>query len=678
MYFFKGAAENITPEDLDCLSQDLMFFYQYPSFKKFHPLGEEIDIVFDLTTTYTDTLLWKKDTRNTRQGQKTLNELLHELENPCIIEGEAGKGKTTLLKKIALLWANEEHLSLKKFKLVFFISLSGAQPGLYETVCEQLLTEHYRICKADFMKMLSSLREKVLFLLDGYDEFVPQNCPEIESLIKENHRFKNTVIVTTRTESMSRVRYIGSLIAETGDLTKASARQLIRNVLEDNLAKGLLSQLEETDSTAQNSDSQFENLMKTPLFVIIACAIQMGEPTFNPHTQTTLFSTLYDLMLERNKPKIREIGDEDFSLSINHCGDLALKGVFDNKFDFQAEDFLHVKEEVLLATGLMHKYTAQRLKPVYRFFHKAFQEYVAGKRLSWLLISHKDKEMANGFGYLKQIDNIPDVISTYYNLLLYTCGTSAEATRTIIRHLSAIHQQGSLFVLCSPNDQPSEIQPLKNGRNRQDEEDLSAMSANSLVECAASFLYETVSKSIVSEEFEEFFHGKTLYINTQRIPVYICGFFEHFSNCVSALEVIRLDFQDCYSSGDVEDEEKGCLKMKPQKTIISEKAVALFFNWERNLQSLEITLRDFNRLEKGDIKYLEKICCSASSLKLHINKSPGITGKVKEVLKSCKNLQNLVVESTPLSTEDEQQIAAMVLLKTIEIKDLQNESLTGR
>ncbi|XP_054828194.1 NLR family CARD domain-containing protein 4 [Eublepharis macularius] len=671
------AAEQVTQEDLDCLAQDLIDFYQAAVFEKFHPLGEEIDIVFDLTTSYTDTLLWKKDTRNTRQGQKNLNELLHELENPCIIEGEAGKGKTTLLKRIALLWANGDHPSLKKFKLVFFIDLSGARAGLYETVCEQLLTENYRISKVNFMRMLSSLREKALFLLDGYDEFISQSCQEIESLIKENHRFKNTVIVTTRTETMSRVRYVGSLIAETGDLTKESARQLVRNVLEEKLAEGLLSQLESTDSTFQNSGSQFGNLMKTPLFVIIACAIQMGETTFNPHTQTTLFSTLYDLLLERNKPKIKETGNKDFLLSINHCGDLALKGVFDNKFDFPPEDFFHIQEKVLLATGLMHKYTVQRLKPVYRFFHKSFQEYIAGRRLSRLLTSHKDEEMSKGLSYLQKIDNIPDIISTYRNLLLYTCGSSTEATRTIIKYLSAIHKQGSFSELCSLNNQSSGLQPMKNGRNGQEEENLSAASMNSLVECATSFLYESISKSTVSEEFEEFFHGKSLYINTQCIPVYICGFFEHFSNCVSALELIKLDFLGCYSWGDVEDEKKECFKTNPWKTVIPEKAVALFFNWERKLQSLEITLKDFNKLEKGDIKYLEKICCSASSLRLHISKSPGITGKLKEVLKSCKNMQDLTVESTPLTTEDEQQIAAMEMLKTIEIKDLQDGSLNG-
>ncbi|XP_042302185.1 NLR family CARD domain-containing protein 4 [Sceloporus undulatus] len=663
-------------EDFDCLVQDLINFYKYPLFEKFHPLGEEIDIIFDLTTTYTDTLLWKKDIHNIRLGQLSLKALLDELKNPCIIEGEAGKGKTTLLKKIALLWANGDHPSLTKFKLVFFISLSGARGGLYETVCEQLLTKKYRICKEKFMEILGSLREKALFLLDGYDEFKSQRCPEIESLIKENYKFKNTVIVTTRTESISSLRLFGSLIAETGDLTMESAKQLVRNVLrKDKLAEGLLSQMEKTDSTFQKSGSQIDNLMKTPLFVVIACAIQMGETTFNPHTQTTLFSTLHDLLVGKNKYKTRELRDEHFRLSIIHCGDLALDGVFEQKFNFQPEDFSSVKEQVLLATGLMNKYTAQRLKPVYRFFHKSFQEYTAGRRLSRLLTSRKNEEVTRGHSYLQKINSISDVITTYHSLLLYTCGSSAEATKKVIDHIAILPQLGGHFMLpSSPHDLSSE---MRNEEKGEEEEGLIATWENSFVECAICFLYESISETSVKEEYEDFFHGKNLYINTQNIPTYICGFFEHFSNCVSMLELIKLDFSGTSSLADVEDEKKEFSRMTPWKTVIPEKAVSLFFNWDQKLNSLEITLKEFNKLGKGDVKYLEKICCCASSLRMHISKSPGLTGKLSEVLNSCTNLQDLIIESTPLAIKDEQQIAKMMGLKTIKLKDLQNENLDG-
>ncbi|XP_007420709.1 NLR family CARD domain-containing protein 4 [Python bivittatus] len=668
-------AGQVTQQDVDYLAQELTSFYMRPSFENFHPLGEEIDIIFNLKNTYTDILLWKKDIHNARLAQMPLNALLDELESPCIIEGEAGKGKTTLLKKIALLWANEDHPSLMRFKLVFFISLSGTEAGLYETICEQLLRKKYRICKEDFMEILELLGEKVLFLLDGYDEFKSQSCPEIEGLIKESHKFKNTVIVTTRTESIRRLRLFGSLIAETGDLTVESAKTLVKNVLKEvTLAEGLLSQLEKTDSTFQNSGPQLENLMKTPLFVIIACAIQMGESTFTPHTQTTLFSTLYDLLVGKNKHKIRGTTDKHFRLSIIHCGDLALDGIFEQKFVFHPEDFSSVKEQVLLAVGLMHKYTAQRLKEAYTFFHKSFQEYIAGRRLSRLLESHRDEEVTRGFSYLQRIYSFSDIITTYHSLLLYTCGSSSGATRKIIRHLSAIHQQGSLFGVPFAHDLfPEKLKKYE--QIAQEEDGLIATQENSFVECAIRFLYESISETTVKEEFEEFFHDKKLYINTQSIPTYVCGFFDYFSNCVSVLELIKLDFFG--NSSTEKEEKKECSTTTTWKTVIPEKAVSLFFNWDQKLNGLEITLKDFSQLEKGDVKYLEKICCSASSLRLIINKSPGLTGKLREVLISCTNLQDLVVESTPLSIEDEQQITKMMVLKTIKIKDLQSESQHG-
>lgn len=648
------------------MAQELTSLYRDSSFKRFHPLGGEIDIIFDLNDTYTDILLWKKDIHNSRLVQMTLKALLDELKSPCIIEGEAGKGKTTLLKKVALLWASEEHPSLMPFKLVFFVSLSGVEAGLYETICEQLLKKNYRICKEDFMEMLELLAEKVLFLLDGYDEFKPESCPQIEALIKESHKFKNTVIVTTRTESIRRLRLFGSLIAETGDLTVESAKKLVKNVLtEATLAEGLLSQLESSDSPFQNSEIQLENLMRTPLFVIISCAIQMGESTFTPHTQTTLFSTLYDLLVKKNKYKIRETSDNHFRLSLIHCGNLALDGIFKQKFVFHPEDFSKKKEDVLIPIGLMHKYTAQRLKEAYTFFHKSFQEYIAGRRLSRLLRSHRDEEVTRGLVYLDEIKSFSDVITTYHSLLLYTCGSSSEATRKIIRHLSGVHQKGSLLGLPVACDLfPEEL--TKSERIAEEEQGLIATRENSFVECAIRFLYESLSETTVKDEFEEFFQDKKLYINTQSIPTYVCGFFDSFSNCVSKLEVIKLDFFGHSSA-----------TRTAWEPVIPEKAVSLFFNSVRKLRGLEITLKDFNQLEKGDVKYLEKICCSASSLRLIINKCPGLRGKVREVLNSCTNLQDLIVESTPLSMEDEQQITKMMVLKTIKIKDLQSENQHG-
>ncbi|NWW51252.1 NLRC4 protein, partial [Pedionomus torquatus] len=654
----------VEQDKLNDLIQDLKYVYLSSAFQKYHPLGSDIDIIFDLGTAYTDILLWKKDIHNSRKGQLTLNVLLEELKNPCIIEGEAGKGKTTLLKRIAVLWASENCSSLKKFQFVFFISLSSTRGGIYETVCDQLLFEQYPIRKQDFMKMLLAQRQRVLFLLDGYDEFKPQNCPEIEAVIKENHKFKNMIIITTRTESIHKIRQFGSLVAEIGDLSEGSCKKLIRSVLTNKLADGLLNQLKEATS--------MKNLMKTPLFVIIACAIQMGESNFHPSTQTLLFSTLYDLMVEKNRYKTKDITENHIMLSISHCGDLALDGIFDQRFDFQSEDLADIKEEVLLASGLLNKYTAQRLKPTYRFFHKSFQEYTAGRKLCKLLTSCQEAEVTKGYSYLQKINTISDITNTYFNLLLYTCGSSLDATRIILDLLKRIDQDRDI------SEKNLTLEREYRKKSEKITEDLKRTDKDIFAECVVNFFYESSSKSALSRDFEEFFCDKSIFINTQNIPTYFSDFFRYLPNCLSVLGLIKLGFFGNYSSSkEIEDENVEDLQISSLKTYIPEKAVSLFFNWNQSLRSLEITLQDFNKLKKRDIKYLGKICCSAASLKLHISNSAGITGTLNEVLETCKNLQDLTVESTSLTAEDEQQITTMTKLKTLHVRDLQSENLEG-
>ncbi|XP_069464035.1 NLR family CARD domain-containing protein 4 [Ambystoma mexicanum] len=633
--------------EFESLAQDLKQLYKSPGFRQFHPLGDEtgIDILFDLETTFTDPLLWRKDLHNRRREQLTLEDFLQELESPCIIEGEAGKGKTTLLKRIATLWARGKCKSLEKYKFVFFISLSSARSGMYETLCDQLLGLSYKWSKVIFLKELLELKDKVLFLLDGYDEFKSENCAELDGLIKDNCRYKNAVVVTTRTETIKVVRKFGSLIVETGDLTEQSAVALIKNVLFDEGADVLLSQLK---------DSLFmKNLMKTPLFVVIACALRMGDSTSLLNTQTALFRTLYDLMVDKNKYKTRNVATSCVVRSMAHCGDLALNGVFNHKFDFEQEDLASVKEEVLLAAGLIHKYTAQRLWPIYRFFHKSFQEYAAGRRLAELLTSANGDEATRGESYLKTIKCASEVTTKYCNLLLYTCGSSKSATRKVIRYLTDIYQQGILFGPFSERD---------------------------FVECGIGLFYESSTLSDLSEEFQALFSGKSMYINTQNISAHFFDFFSYLPNCLSSLDLIKLDFfgnvADCPNSTP-EGSSASATGLLACETYIPKKAVDLFFDWNQALRTLEITLKDFSKLNKKDIKYLGKICCCAARLSLHIKRSPGITNTLKQVLESCRNMQDLIVECTPLSIEDEQRVVEMSVLKTLHICNLQTERLQG-
>ncbi|XP_066122953.1 NLR family CARD domain-containing protein 4 [Saccopteryx bilineata] len=661
----------ISEGDLDDLAQDLKDLYDSPAFLNFYPLGEDIDIIFNLKSTFTEPVLWRKDQHHHRLKQLTLSGLLDTVQSPCIIEGESGKGKSTLLQRIAMLWASGRCVALTKFKLVFFLRLSRAQGGLFETLCDQLVDIPDTIRKQTFMATLLKLRQRVLFLLDGYNEFKAQNCPEIEALIKENHRFKNMVMVTTTTECLRHIRQFGALIAEVGDMMEESAQALIREVLIKKLAEGLVLQIQKSRC--------LRNLMKTPLFVVITCAIQMGESEFHSHTQTTLFRTFYDLLIHKNKHKHRGVAAGDFTRSLDHCGDLALEGIFNHRFDFEPKDVSSVNEDVLLTTGLLCKYTAQRFKPKYTFFHQSFQEYVAGRRLSSLLVSQEPGEVTKGNGHLQKMVSISDITSKYSNLLLYTCGSSAEATRTVLKHLAAVCEHGSLLGLSLTKKPLWRQNSMQNVKSTTSQEILKAININSFTEYGINLFQESISKSDLSEDFEDFFRGKSLYINSENIPDYLFDFFEHLPNCASALDFIKLDFYGgATTSWDKTQEDTSRThKEESSGTYIPSRAVSLFFNWKQEFKTLEVTLRDFSKLNKQDIKYLGKIFSSATSLRLYIKRCAGVAGSLSLILSTCKNIQFLIVEASPLTIEDEQHITSVTNLKTLSIHNLQTQRLPG-
>lgn len=658
-------------EDLDVLAQSLKDFYNSPVFKNFFPLGEDIDIIFNLQITFTEPVLWRKDHRHHRVEQMTLGSLLEALKSPCLIEGESGKGKSTLLQKIAMLWASGNCPALNQFKLVFFIRLSSARGGLFETLSDQLVNIPDSISKPTFRALLLKLHKKVLFLLDAYNEFHPQNCPEIEVLIKENHRFKNMVIVTTTTECLRHIRHVGALTVEVGDMTEDSARVLIREVLINELAEGLLLQIQESRC--------LRNLMRTPLFVVITCAIQMGSEEFQAHTQTMLFQTFYDLLIQKNRHRHSGGTSSDFVRSLDYCGDLALEGVFSHKFDFELEDVCSMNEDVLVRTGLLCKYTAQRLRPTYKFFHKSFQEYTAGRRLSSLLKSREPEEVSKGNSYLKKMVSISDITSLYGNLLLYTCGSSTEATRAIMRHLAMVCEHGSLQGLSVTKRPLWRQESIQNLRNTTEQDVLKAINVNSFVECGINLFSESISKSELSQEFEAFFQGKSLYINSENIPDYLFDFFKYLPNCVSALDFVKLDFygRATESQDKAGENGSGVHTEGPSETYIPSRAVSLFFNWMQTFKTLEVTLRDVSKLNKQDIKYLGKIFSSASNLKLYVKRCAAVAGRLSSVLRTCKNIHSLMVEASPLTTEDEQYITSVTDLQNLSIHHLHTQRLPG-
>ncbi len=87
-----------------------------------------------------------------------------------ILKGLAGRGKSTIIDKMAYDWARNE--ALQQFKLVFVLRMSAVKQTtkLIDSIFEQLLDEDTKINKVALGSFIKDHDEKVLILLDGFDE----------------------------------------------------------------------------------------------------------------------------------------------------------------------------------------------------------------------------------------------------------------------------------------------------------------------------------------------------------------------------------------------------------------------------------------------------------------------------------------------------------------------------
>ena len=111
------------------------------------------------------------------------------------LSGEAGIGKTTFAHILAIEWATRKRKELDKFDLVFVIPLRDVKP---HHRIEDLVIMCHRGLKAkkvttkEIQQLLNDDEEnKVLIVMDGYDEYTPGN----RKLVKCEIAVINSVIL---------------------------------------------------------------------------------------------------------------------------------------------------------------------------------------------------------------------------------------------------------------------------------------------------------------------------------------------------------------------------------------------------------------------------------------------------------------------------------------------------
>ncbi|KAM4050364.1 baculoviral IAP repeat-containing protein 1-like isoform 2-T2 [Anomaloglossus baeobatrachus] len=416
-------------EKVDTLKKHLIEKYHDPSFCCSSPFGEYLTI--DLNLQFADICVMLKDIKNQPVRQLTLPDILSELSDVIMIEGEAGSGKTALLRKIAILWASGSCPILSRFSLVFYIALAsaGSHKNLSDIIGQQLIGCSTSLAAESLVEIIEKLKDKVLFLLDDYG--MVDSAPEaIEELILKNPWNRLNLAITVSTDKGMKLRQYARAIMSIQKFPLYSAIYLAKNLCPQD-SKNL-----DTFTLELLTSPNFPAILQTPLMVLAQCCSWIHYPNVNTTGDIYVFKEFvkYNLTKFPNET-------EAVKAQVSSCGELSLKGLFSSQFQFTENDLRAsgVDGNRAIKYGLLSKFTAQRLHSIYMFYDPSFQEFLAGKRLSELLESEKSEDLEKGFHYLHQINTFLKLIGRYCYFLKYATRISTKATLKILSYLFSLY-----------------------------------------------------------------------------------------------------------------------------------------------------------------------------------------------------------------------------------------------
>ncbi|EPQ02584.1 Baculoviral IAP repeat-containing protein 1 [Myotis brandtii] len=508
-------------EEAKSLNQRLKEAYTDASFRRMYMLEVSSSLATDHLLSC-DLSLASKHISTPVQKPVLLSDVFANLNSVMCVEGEAGSGKTVLLKKIALLWASGCCPLLNRFQLVFYLSLNSTRldQGLANIICDQLLETEGSVTEMSLRNIMQQLKNQVLFLLDDYKEMcsVPQ---VIQKLIHKNHSSRTCLLIAVRTNRTKDIRQYLHTILEIKAFPFYNTVYILRKFFSHDLIRLQKFMIH----FKMNADMQ--GIQKTPLFVAAVCANWFRNPFDRSYDHVTVFKSYIECLSLKHK-----LSAERFKANVSSCGKLALKGFFSSCFEFSDDDLVEagVDEDEDLTMCLMSKFTAQRLRPVYQFLDPAFQEFLAGMGLIVLLDSDRQEDQDLGLYYLKQIHSSMMTLSSCKNFLMYvSCYPSTKAGPKIVSHLlHLLDNKKSLENLSEKDDlkhhpEVSESVCLYRSLWQLSPEDCFSLVSKHLLTFAIKIAYQSNTVEACSPFILQFLQGRTLTLDMLNLPY----FFDH-------------------------------------------------------------------------------------------------------------------------------------------------------
>ena len=360
-----------------------------------------------------------------------------------LVYGRPGIGKTVFTQKTTYDWSQKRKEMLTAFDLVLQVKLRDVCdlqdiPAILRA--SELLASDGKVSVEDLYKFVVDNQEKVLLILDGYDEYSAGEQSPVRDIWERKQLRDCCVILTTRQIKLDVLRNSSDAQFEINDFnSEEQVKEFALKFLKDeNDFKEFYRYVLEKD---------LKEVVRIPLLLLMLCLVwTRKDSTGLPTSRADIYTQFIQTLLNHMSGKVAEVDHAD--QMFRKVGDYAEEFCQLGKLAFAAllRDSLHLSSsEVpgnlmnkLIEAGLFQVSNLSSLNPdkgVF-FIHKSVQEFLA----AWYLKHELKGENSTS---LSKIDSVEKIFKMS-EVLKFASELSGEAAWEIASHMGVVAKKEDL------------------------------------------------------------------------------------------------------------------------------------------------------------------------------------------------------------------------------------------